>query len=110
MTQAEVSKLVALLMACYPHARFEPGTAAAYEGFLLELDHAQAKQAIGAAVRSCKFLPTIAEIMSAYHAAAPRPDDGGYPLFKPAPRHSGEMAPSELHAAITEFLEKGKAS
>lgn len=109
MTQAEVSKLVALLMACYPHARFEPGTAVAYEGFLVDLEHDQAKQAIGAAVRSCKFLPTIAEIMAHYAAAAPKRDDG-YPLFRPMRRSSGEMPPSELKAAIAEFLAKGKAS
>jgi hypothetical protein len=106
VTHAEVSKLVALLMAVYPHARFEPGTAVAYEGFLLELDHDRAKQAVREAVKSCKFLPTVAEIFTAYAALAPKRDDG-YRLFRPAPRSTGEMPPSELNAAIQELLAKG---
>ena len=109
VTKAEVSKLVALLMACYPNARFEPGTGAAYEGFLSELEHEQAKRAIGDAVRASKFLPTIAEVFTAYEALAPKKPSTSYRLFKPRDE-SGSMAPGELKAAIEDFLKKGKAS
>jgi len=103
MTKVEVAKLVTTLMACYPGVQFPTGTVAAYESFMLELDHERAQQAIRQVVRGCRFLPTIAEIVTAYEALAPRKPEQTYRLFKPA-QVDNAMAPSELKAELDKFL------
>ena len=103
MTKGEVSKLVAVLMACYPNARVPDGTVVAYENFLEELDREQASRAVANVVRSSKFFPTIAEVVTAYEALTP-PKPTDYSRYL-GPKYSGEiMGPRELHAEITAFL------
>lgn len=103
MTKGEVSQLVAVLMACYPNARVPDGTVVAYENFLEELDHEQASRAVASLVRSSKFFPTIAEVVTAYEALTP-PKPSDYRRYL-GPRYTGEiMKPRELHAEIAAFL------
>ena len=85
MTKAEVIELVTMLMACYPTAQFPDGTVVAYETFLLELELERAQRAVRDVVRASKFMPTIAEIVAAYEALAPRGPKDGYRLFRPKP-------------------------
>lgn len=106
MTKAQVSQLVAILMACYPNARVPDGTVVAYETFLAELEHEQAQQAVASLVRSSKFFPTIAEVVTAYEALTPRTEAELHQRYL-GPRYTGRpMAPRELHAEITAFLAK----
>lgn len=105
MTKSEVIDLVTVLMACYPAAQFPDGTVAAYEHFLGELENERAKAAVASVVRSCKFLPTIAEIVTAYESLAPRKPETTYRLFRPA-HVDNAMPPGELKAAIDDFLRK----
>lgn len=108
MTKSEAIETVAMLMACYPTAQFPEGTVAAYEAFLSELELDRTRAAIRDIVRTSRFMPTIADIVSAYEALAPRKPETHYPLFKPAP--SGRnMPPAELKAAIDEFLRKSSS-
>jgi len=106
MTKAEVTELVAVLMACYPNARFPEGTVAAYENFLLEFDHARTKKAVAGLVKTSKFMPTIAEIVQAYEGEKATNDVPYHRLFAP-PKERGLMPPSELKAAIDDYLAKG---
>ncbi len=105
MTKPEVIELVAVLMACFPAARFPDGTVAAYEQFLGDLEHERALQAVAQLVKTSKFMPTIAEVVTAYEALAPRKPETTYRMFKPA-RVDNAMAPGELKAAIDDFLRK----
>jgi hypothetical protein len=106
MTKAQVSQLVAILMACYPNARVPDGTVVAYETFLVELEHEQAQQAVASLVRSSKYFPTIAEVVTAYEAQRPRTEAEDHQRYL-GPRYTGRpMAPRELHAEITAFLAK----
>lgn len=105
MTKAEVSKLVAVLMACYPAMQFPPGTIAAYEQFLGELDRERAQAAIAKIVRTSKFMPSIAEVMGAYESLGERSAVPYHREFKPLPA-SGTMAPHELSTAIRDYLAK----
>jgi len=104
MTKSEVTELVAILMSCYPNARFPDGTVVAYEMFLGELEHERAKQAVANLVRTSKFMPTIAEIMAAYGAGKEPVQAPYHRLFLPRPEPSNVMAPGELKSAIDEFL------
>ena len=104
MTKSEVSRLVAVLMACYPNARVPDGTVVAYEQFLQELEHDRAQQAVAHIVRTSKFMPTIAEIVTAYEALQPQPVAPMYQLWQPARGAGPLMKPSELKAAIDDFL------
>lgn len=106
MTKTEVSELVAVLMACYPNGRFPDGTVAAYELFLQELELERARHAVAHLVKTSKFMPTIAEVVSAYHERGERADVPYHRLFAPPRRERGLMKPNELHRAITEYLEK----
>jgi Loader and inhibitor of phage G40P len=104
VTKAQVSQLVAILMACYPNARVPDGTVVAYETFLLELEHEQAQQAVANVVRASKFFPAIAEVVTAYEALTPRTEADQHQRYL-GPRYTGRpMAPSELHAEIQAFL------
>lgn len=111
MNQTEVSKLVGVLMACYPNARIPDGTVVAYEYFLSELDQARAAKAIAVVVRSHKFFPTLAEICAAYDgiSSGPRSDEPPYhQTFTPRLPSGPCMKPHELSEAISAFLQKGK--
>lgn len=104
MTKAQVAKLVAILMACYPNAQVPPGTLVAYESFLVDLDHDQAQRAVANLVRSSKFFPTIAEVVMAYEALSPRSEVDHHQRYL-GPRYTGRpMRPRELHAEVTAFL------
>lgn len=108
MTPLEASKLVATLMACYPAMRFPDGTVVAYESFIAELELERAKRAIAQLVRTSKFMPAIAEIVTAYEGQKPRSEVPYHRRFAPPKDPSGVMRPRELKAAIDEFL-AGKA-
>lgn len=109
MTPVEVSKLVTLLMACYPGVRFPDGTVVAYETFLVELDHDRAKAAVRDLVRTSKFMPTIAEIVTAYEAQTERGSEVPYHRqFAPRRDHGRVMPPREFKAAIDEYLAKAE--
>lgn len=102
MTKSEVSKLVAVLMACYPNARVPDGTVAAYEQFLLELEHDRAQRAVANIVRTSKFMPTIAEIVGAYDALAPPPPrDARSWIPDPSP---GDYRPIGAGSAVAGLL------
>jgi hypothetical protein len=104
VTKAQVSQLVAILMACYPNARVPDGTVVAYETFLVELEHEQAQQAVATLVRTSKYFPSIAEVVTAYEAQRPRPEVEQHGRYL-GPRYTGRpMAPTELHAEVQAFL------
>lgn len=105
MTEIEASKLVAMLIAAFPNAPVPPGTARTYESFLVELELERAVPAVRQAIRTSEFFPTVAKIMAAYEALGPRKPEVTYRMFKPA-SDAGTMPPSELKAAIDEFLKK----
>jgi hypothetical protein len=105
MTKAEVSKLVAVLMACYPAMQFPPGTIAAYEQFLGELELERAQAAVAKIVRTSKFMPSIAEVVAAYESLSDRSVVPYHREFRPLPA-AGAMAPSELSTAVRDFLAK----
>ncbi len=108
MTKAEVIELVAVLMASYPAARFPPGTVAAYEQFLGDLELERARDAVAGLVKSSKFMPAIAEVVTAYEALAPKKPETSYRRFKPRDE-SGSMQPSELKSAVEDFLRKAQS-
>jgi hypothetical protein len=62
VTDAETAKLVAILLAAYPHARVHPQTSAAYERMLRDLSSPVAAAAVQRLIATSKYLPTIAEI------------------------------------------------
>lgn len=68
MNKPDASKLVAMLVAAYPRGPWPPETTELYERELAELDRACAGAAIRNAIRTCKFSPTIAEILDLYYA------------------------------------------
>lgn len=104
MTKGEVSALVTLLMACFPAARFPDGTQAAYELFLVELEHERAKQAVAHIVRTSRFMPTIADVLTAYEEQAPAETRTERYL---GPRYTGPvMAPRELSTEIADVLRR----
>lgn len=105
MTKAEVSELVVMLLACYPNARFPDGTVIAYEMFLQELEHGRAKKAVASLVRSSKFMPTIAEIVTAYEGEKATDEIPYHRRFAP-PRRRGLMRSSELAAEAKAWLAK----
>jgi hypothetical protein len=103
VTQAEASKLVAMLLAAYPNARVPDGTLALYESFLIELDRDRAVLAIRRIIRSSKFMPAIAEIVTAYEGEkAPE----GEPYHRPflPPRRAPRMKPADVQACVGDAL------
>ncbi len=104
MTQAQVAQLVAILMACYPNARVPDGTVVAYENFLIELEHEPAQQAVASIVRTSKYFPTIAEVVTAYEAQRPRVEAEQNQRYLGPKYTSRPMRPRELHAEISAFL------
>ena len=107
MTKSEVSKLVAILMACYPGMQFPPGTVLAYENFLIDLDHERAKRAVESLVRTKKFMPAIAEIVAAYEGEKATDEIPYHRQFRPAPQR-GLMSNRELKAELDAYLAKDK--
>lgn len=105
MNAQEASVTLAMLMAAYPNARLPDGTVLAYESFLAELEYDRAAEAVRGIIRTSEFMPTIAKIVTAYEALAPRKPETTYRMFKPA-RVDNAMAPGELKAAIDDFLRK----
>ncbi len=105
MTKGEVSALVTLLMACYPAARFPDGTQAAYELFLVELEHERAKQAVSHIVRTSRFMPTIADVLAAYEDTAPPAERTNERYL--GPRYTGPvLKPRELSSEIADVLRR----
>lgn len=103
MTQTEASKLVAMLLAAYPNARVPDGTVALYESFLLELDKDRAVRAVRGIIRSSKFMPAIAEIVTAYEGEKATDEVPYHRPFLP-PRRGRRMKPTEVQAAVGEAL------
>lgn len=62
MTEAEVRKLVAVLLGAFPASRTTPETAMVYERMLKDLDYPAANAAVERLLATCKFMPTVAEI------------------------------------------------
>ena len=65
MTQVEVAKLVAVLIAAFPSTKASGDTSKIYERMLRDLDCEQAGAAVQRLLASAKFMPTIAEIREA---------------------------------------------
>ena len=107
MTPQDASRVLAMLMAAYPNARVPDGTVALYESFLVELERDRCVAAVRSIITSSKFMPTIAEVMTAYHGEKPTDEVPYHRRFAP-PRRSGCMPPTELAAAVNDFLAKGK--
>lgn len=62
MTKTEVMKLVAVLCAAYPAAKFTAEASSAYERSLADLDYPLANAAVEQIIGSSRWLPTVAEI------------------------------------------------
>lgn len=69
MTKIEASKLMAMLVAAYPRGPWPDETRALHESELANLDAAFGAEAVQAAIRSCKFSPTIAELIELHNEA-----------------------------------------
>jgi hypothetical protein len=91
MTASEVSKLVAVLIASFPHAKVNAGTSQAYEAMLADLDYETANGAVAALVATSRYLPTIAEIREAALTATQ------------GPKRSGVDAWGEVRAAVGRY-------
>ena len=65
MTKLQASELVATLMAAFPQSQVSEATTGVYEEDLAELDFAIGIKACTRLRRTCKFLPSVAEILSA---------------------------------------------
>lgn len=65
MTKTEAAKLVAVLIAAFPHGKLTPQTSAVYEDMLSDLDYATTNAAVRRLMATARFLPTIAEIRGA---------------------------------------------
>ncbi len=103
MTAQEASVVVAMLMAAYPNARLPDGTVLAYESFLAELERDQTTRAVRVIIRTSKFMPTIAEIVTAYEAQITR-HRRVLREWVPDRDPPDCMKPKELAAACHEFL------
>lgn len=65
MKRVEVAKLVAMLMAGFPHKDMSELTTRVYEENLLDLDAEAAGRAVQRLIRTNTFLPTVGEIRAA---------------------------------------------
>jgi len=65
MTEGQVAKLVAVLIAAFPSAKISTETSAVYERMLGDLDYPAANAAIERLLATSKWLPTVAEIREA---------------------------------------------
>jgi hypothetical protein len=105
MTPQEASKVVAMLMAAYPNARVPDGTVALYETLLLEFDRDRTAKAVRSIIMTSKFMPTIAEIVSAYEGERATEEVPYHRQFAP-PRRRGLMRPADLAAEVNAYLAK----
>ena len=64
MKQSEAAKVVAVLSAAFPDAKWTEDTVAAYEMCLEPHDYLVAQDAVRRLIASVKFRPTIAELLS----------------------------------------------
>lgn len=105
MTPLEASKVLAMLMAAYPNARVPDGTVALYESFLVELERDRCVRAVRGIITTSKFMPTIAEIVTAYRGEKGGEGEGE-PYQQPflPPKRGRCMRPAELKTAIDDFL------
>jgi hypothetical protein len=104
VTPLEASKVLAMLMAAYPNARVPDGTVALYESFLVEYDRDRCVRAVRTIITTSKFMPTIAEIVTAYEGQAAATDEVPYHRrFRP-PRERPRMKPREVQAVIAAAL------
>ena len=106
MTQAEVTELVAILMAFYPEARFPPGTVVAYESMLIGLERPRAMQAVKHLVGTSKFMPKVSEIMDAYRGQKPPPGEPYHQSFRGLPQgpSSGIPGPAEVRTYLAKVM------
>ena len=65
MTPAEAAKTVAMLQAAYPGARWSEPTIGLYELMLADLEYEVARNAVARIIRTSRFLPTVAEVLTA---------------------------------------------
>jgi hypothetical protein len=65
MTEPEVRKLVAMLIAAFPHTKANEATAKAYERMLRDLDARAAAAAVEQLMATRNYMPTIAEVRAA---------------------------------------------
>ena len=99
MTPVEAAKLVAMLMAAYPFAELPEGTVAVYEGFLQDFDRDRGVAAVRTVIRTHKFFPTIAEIVTSYEGQLATDEVPYHRRFR-APRERPRMRPREVQEAI----------
>lgn len=65
MTSAQAAKLVAMLQAAYPRGPWPDETRALYQAELEQHDADLMGKSVQSAIRTCKFPPTIAELLEA---------------------------------------------
>ena len=65
MTDTEVARIVAVLLAAFPAAKASPNTSAVYERMLGDLDYRVANAAVERLIATAKWLPTVADIREA---------------------------------------------
>jgi len=65
MTESETARVVAVLMAAFPHAKATAATSSAYESMLRDLEYAAVNAAISRLLATSRWMPTIAEIREA---------------------------------------------
>jgi hypothetical protein len=94
-----------MLMAAYPNARVPDGTVLLYESILIEHDRDRCAEAVRKIIKTSKFFPTIAEIVSAYEGEKPTDEIPYHRRFAP-PRRRGLMRSSELAAEAKAWLAK----
>lgn len=76
MTEVQVKKLVAVLLASFPNAKATDETIGAYVRMLADLDYTAASAAVERLLATSRFLPSIAEIREAsltLHVGEQRP-------------------------------------
>lgn len=65
MTKTESAKLVAVMLAAFPHGKSTPQTSEVYERMLADLDYPTANAAVERLLATSRFMPSIAEIREA---------------------------------------------
>lgn len=94
-----------MLMAAYPNARVPDGTVLLYESILVDLDRDRCVEAVRKIIKTSKFFPTIAEIVTAYEGEKATEEIPYHRLFAP-PKRRGLMQPGELAAEVNAYLAK----
>jgi hypothetical protein len=94
-----------MLMAAYPNARVPDGTVVLYESFLVDFDRDRCVKAVRSIITTSKFMPTVAEIVTAYEGEKATEEVPYHRRFAP-PRRRGLMRPGELAAEVNAYLAK----